>query len=268
MGDKTWKYTINNYTQDDIDWVIKLDCTRHRCAMEVGEQGTPHLQGMITFRRTYRLAALKKLHDKAHWEVAICKDYNYECKVGNKMVVDVDNRKQGKRTDLDEVATMITEKKSTKEIALAHPTVYIKCFKGIEALQRVMWETERNWEMKVHIRWGEPGVGKTKFIFDNHKSEDIYVKPKNKWWDKYKGQEVVLIDDFDPDHTHDFTFDYYLTLFDRYKMSVEFKGGSCEFCSKIIYITSNFNPKTWFIGRKNRDAFFRRVVTVTEVTGR
>lgn len=265
MSAKTWKYVLNNYTEKDIEFLKLLDCKRHRCGKEVGESGTPHLQGAITFCRTYRAAALKKLHDKIHWEVALCSDFNYEAKGEN--IIEINNSRQGKRTDLEDVAKLIDEGKSLKEIANSDPSTFIKCYKGIERYKSLK-ETKRNWEMEVHILWGRPGTGKTRQVWDKHGIDNVYVKMKNKWWDHYDGEEVVLIDDFDPQHTHECTFDYWLTLFDRYPMIVEYKGGSTQFRSKIIYITSNFNPEFWFNERSNRDAFFRRVVTVTEVSGR
>jgi len=260
---KTWKYVLNNPLKKDIDQLKLFDCKRHRCCLEVGESGTPHLQGAITFTRGYRLTQLKKLNEKIHWAIAIVNDFNYETK--GESVIEIDNREQGTRTDLKEVAKELIEGKSIKEVSLIYPGTFIKYHKGIEKFHD-LHSDERNWEMKVHIRWGKSGTGKTRYVYDNYKS--IYPKPVGKWWDFYDGQEVVLIDDFDPEHSHDMVFDYWLRLLDRYPMTVELKGSSRQFNSKIIYITSNFNPKSWFIGRKNRDAFFRRVTDVTEVVNR
>lgn len=66
---KSWCYTLNNYSEDDKYRLSQLECSFHICAGEVGESGTPHLQGMITFRKAARLSALKKIHPSAHWEI-------------------------------------------------------------------------------------------------------------------------------------------------------------------------------------------------------
>lgn len=93
---RTWCYTINNPTNEDIEFVKRLDCTEHVCAKEIGEMGTPHLQGCITFPKPYRMSALKKLHPKAHWEATKSDEhaFNYCRKVGSEIIVDI--RKKNK----------------------------------------------------------------------------------------------------------------------------------------------------------------------------
>jgi hypothetical protein len=137
---KTWKYVINNYTEHDSEWAKRLDCVRHRCSKEIGKNGTPHLQGMITFSRAYRLTGLKKLHGKAHWEIAICSDFNYENKVDSEWLIDINNSKQGRRSDLELVAEQVAEKATLKEIALKYPVTFMRNFKGIDRLRSVLEE--------------------------------------------------------------------------------------------------------------------------------
>lgn len=65
-----WCFTVNNYTKEDI---IKIhDCEKIKYAIiacEVGENGTPHLQGYLCWKNKQALSACKKLHATAHWEV-------------------------------------------------------------------------------------------------------------------------------------------------------------------------------------------------------
>ena len=69
---RKWVFTLNNYTEADIErikGVLKADaCYYAVVGKEVGESGTPHLQGFVHFKARIRLTApCKKLHDKAHW---------------------------------------------------------------------------------------------------------------------------------------------------------------------------------------------------------
>lgn len=92
---RSWCFTLNNYTEKDIQFLKDLEKTYMCVGKEVGESGTPHLQGYITFNRTYRLPQLKKLMPRAHLEVAKSKDaMNYCMKEGD--YIKQDNRRQPK----------------------------------------------------------------------------------------------------------------------------------------------------------------------------
>lgn len=68
---KNWFFTWNNYSDSDIEklttWV-SANCSKSSIGREVGEGGTPHLQGCITLKNKMRFTALKKLWPVPHWE--------------------------------------------------------------------------------------------------------------------------------------------------------------------------------------------------------
>lgn len=67
---RSWCYTLNNYTEDEVEAVRRIqNALVHWCSREVGESGTPHIQGYVRFEKPCRLAALKKILPRAHWEV-------------------------------------------------------------------------------------------------------------------------------------------------------------------------------------------------------
>jgi len=70
---KCWCYTFNNYTDEDVVRVQGLidGVEYHVYGKEVGESGTPHLQGFIKFKERKRPLAVKKLiSERIHLEYA------------------------------------------------------------------------------------------------------------------------------------------------------------------------------------------------------
>lgn len=68
---KKWGFTLNNYTESDIcavTKIIKSYCRFGIFSREVGEQGTPHLQGYFEFRKKRRPIGVFKMQ-RIHFDV-------------------------------------------------------------------------------------------------------------------------------------------------------------------------------------------------------
>lgn len=66
-------WTLNNYTESDWDTMAQRfeDLgAEYIYGKEVGENGTPHLQGYAEFKNPREFSVLKALCNRAHWEVA------------------------------------------------------------------------------------------------------------------------------------------------------------------------------------------------------
>jgi len=88
--------------------------------------------------------------------------------------------------------------------------------------------------------FGETGVGKSRYIRDNHPGA-CYFKPQNKWWDGYNGEKVILIDDFD--HSG-YGLGHYLKIWaDCYSFNAEVKGNTIRPVYDTFYITSQYLPE-------------------------
>lgn len=72
-----WVFTLNNYTDDEFRHICDFhgtsSLTRYLIVgKEVGQHGTPHLQGFVIFHRNCRLAAVRNhLSQRAHFERAL-----------------------------------------------------------------------------------------------------------------------------------------------------------------------------------------------------
>ncbi len=82
-------FTLNNPEPDEketlVNELVKMDLG-FIIGDEIGESGTPHLQGYIEFKKQIYLTGLKKLNDHAHWEAARGdrqQNINYCSKDGN-----------------------------------------------------------------------------------------------------------------------------------------------------------------------------------------
>lgn len=67
---KNWCFTFNNYSEDDIlllESKFKEICDKYIFEREIGECGTPHLQGFISLKKAMRWTEFK-LPKEIHWE--------------------------------------------------------------------------------------------------------------------------------------------------------------------------------------------------------
>lgn len=98
------------------------------------------------------------------------------------------------------------------------------------------------------------GSGKTsKAAAEN---PDAYWKNTNKWWDGYNNEDVVIIDDWSPNHE---CFTWHLKIWsDRYPFNAETKGSSMFIRPKKIIITSNYSIEECFHNEQDIATIKRR----------
>lgn len=236
---KRWVFTVNNWTPEDETLFQQLDCRYLVYGREVGESGTPHLQGFATFKSAKRLSALKKVHQTAHWEVAKgtslqAADY---CKKDGDYFEKGDTPSQGKRTDLLEIAEALKTGKSLLEVSDMAPDTYIRNYRGIANFAALHVKDYEHEDVRGIWLFGPPGTGKS-----HHARQfasalgGLYNKAQNKWWDGYNGEPAVLLDDMDND-----ALAHYLKIWsDKYSCTGEVKGGTVKLRHKYFIVTSNY----------------------------
>ena len=106
--------------------------------------------------------------------------------------------------------------------------------------------------------YGPPGTGKStqaRVCFP-----DAYLKPCNKWWCGYQGEDNVILDDFDKLHIR---LGRHLKIWsDKFSFIAENKGGGIRIRPKNIVVTSNYSIADLFEDRALRDALERRFQVV------
>ncbi len=128
---RSWCFTFNNYTEDDVNRLGRgSEVIEYLIAgKEVGEQGTPHLQGFIRYKNRIGFNTVKGfIGGNAHIESAFSNDKAIEyCKKDNDFFEFGSIAAPGVRTDLDAFKHDVSEGLLCfKEIREKHSTVYAK----------------------------------------------------------------------------------------------------------------------------------------------
>ena len=76
-----WCFTLNNYNVEDIECIssiVPLYSSKYIIGKEVGDSGTPHLQGYIKFNKKLRPSSIG-LSKRIHWEKKVSKSTEKQC---------------------------------------------------------------------------------------------------------------------------------------------------------------------------------------------
>jgi len=255
-------FTLNNWTQTELDWLntsMPLLSKWQVIGKEVGENGTPHLQGAVVLEKQTSFSTIKTWPGlcRAHLEVmrGTPEDsLKYCSKQDSNATVYGTLPTPGKRNDLKRVVERIQKGESLKDLAQDEEggVAIVKFSKGLTVLRGLRART-RSSKSPPKVIWvyGETGVGKTRCCFEFSErffGEDVWLSSGGlRWFDGYDGQRVIIIDDFRAKQLPGGGgFSFFLRLLDRYPMSVEFKGGFVPWSPEVIFITSAYDPETCF----------------------
>lgn len=270
-GHKSWCFTLNNYTDAECESIQAWEVKRIAVGKEVAPTtGTPHLQGFVCFKSTYRLSALKKLLPRANWhplkaEYAADHAWNY-CVKENPWFMRDNRSPQGERTDWHRARQQAIEGQFND----VDPSVAIRYHSGLEAVRR--WALEaaqpRKRTVTVEVHWGDTGCGKSHAAWE----EDAYfVAYGSTGWtfNAYKGQDAILLDEFKGmlEREGSMSLRTLLTYTDGYPIQVQIRQGSTipALWTKV-FITSNEDIESWYpnASAASMAALHRRITRVYE----
>lgn len=179
---------------------------------------------------------------------------------------------QGKRSDLEQLRdAIVNDGLTADEICLESPMLSHQYGRTISKLETIVlrqkWRTEMttcDWLM------GPTGTGKSHRAMEGYNPSTHYIyRNDNGWWDGYKGQHTVVINEF----RGEIKFNELLQLIDKWPHFV--KQRNCEaipFISKHIIITSPLHPRDVYGNgnsidehKDNIEQLLRRVV-IEELT--
>lgn len=244
-----WVFTINNWTDDDLIQVKSLSeqSVYIICEKEIGEKGTPPLQGYVLYENQRSFSSMKKklLHASLRASVGSPKQNQVYCSKDGVFFEFGKPPDQGHRTDIEEVRSDLAEGSRMRDIVCT-----CKSYQSLRIAE--MWlkylEKPRAWKPEVRWYYGPTGSGKTSDA-RQWLGDDLYTCLETaKWFKGYDAHENVMFDDMRRDFCK---FHQLLKLLDKYECRVETKGGSRQFVPHKIVITAPFHPQDMFETRED-----------------
>lgn len=252
---KNWCFTINNWTEDDVDQLMALDVSYLIVGKE-GKEKTPHLQGYMVFKKQMCLKGVKKLLPRAHLEQAhgtsqqasdYCKKEGDWKEIGVCPVPPAQREK-----DRYQVAWELAQAGKIQEI---EPSIRFRCYHTCKEIQKDFMKKPDDLKDVCGVWiYGSAGTGKTTHARKVY--PDAYIKDRTKWWDGYQGEEHVILDDLDKFQVA--LGGYLKDWADKWTFKAEIKGGYLWIRPSVFVVTSQYAIDDIFVDVETRQALHRR----------
>lgn len=153
----SWCFTLNNWKPED--WTFITQDVEGVNLLVVGKEGagegeTPHLQGVVTWKKAYRFTQIKKLFNgRAHWEHAkdVEKSANYCMKLTDYKKID-NRKKKGSRSDLTVAAELIRKHRRKRDI-INDPALFETCAKYSKWVDSIYYNKPKKQRVAVLKQW-------------------------------------------------------------------------------------------------------------------
>jgi len=288
-------YTVNNYTDQDIALARTAPYgSGHVCGLEVGETGTPHMQGYINLKEKLSCKALHKYLPHANFQESRApqpKDaWNY-CKKGKQPKADWEAHKDnsplfgldadvvieegqypqpGARNDLKRQADRISAGETTLDkLSVEDPMIFHQYGRTLSKLEDLKLRQQFRTEMTA-CTWlhGPTGVGKSHEAFQDYHPDTHYLWKLNDhgWQDGYTGQPIVIMNDY----RGEIKYNDMLNIIDKWPYTVPRRSREpAPFLAKKVIITSSLPPSAVYHHRQAEDKLEQLLdrINVVELTG-
>lgn len=259
MQGRYWSITKFN------EWIPELpvNAAYIKGQKEIGHNTqNEHWQIMVIFKSNTRLRSVKEaFHGECHAELSRSKaldEYVWkedtripgtQFELGHKPI------RRAVKHDWDRVWELAKE----NNLADIPKSILVPHYRTIQTIARDYLKPDPQIRT-INVYWGTTGLGKSRKAW-HEATMDAYPKdPRTKFWDGYKDQGNVVIDEF----RGDISISHMLRWTDRYPVIVEIKGSSRCLKATNIWITSNINPRDWYtdLDEETKNALMRRL-TIT-----
>lgn len=275
-----WVFTINNPSSVDAPRVLADFAQWCIWQKEVGENGTPHLQGYVYFKGSRKLSTLRQFLPTAHFEIRRgtheqAKAYSSKedtrvegpFEFGTEPVA----TGQGARSDLISLKRSLEADTPMEQIWSDHFPTMLKYYKGAHEFKRVrQMANPRTEKTVIYVIFGPTGTGKSHWARENFPNAYWPTKPpkgQTLWFDGYDGRSDIIFDEF----YGWIPYDLLLRICDRNPLQLPTKGSHVGVNPGSIIFTSNKPPEQWYNYTQfsgGQEPFFRRIEYIIERRGR
>jgi len=269
MSDRSRRFcfTWNNYPLDAEEQLRGFFNRKHGVYLvfgrEVGESGTPHLQGYLHLKDATTFRALKSQLPLVHLERARGTGaQNREYCTKDADFVEIGTLPQEKGKAGKEAWSLILRKAEEGDwtwIKTEYPKVWVNTFQKIMSLRKPQLNVIDG-DIKNEWWYGATGTGKSKLAWEKY-GAICYQKMLNKWWDGYADEDVVIIEEWSP--KNEVTASALKIWADRYPFSAQIKGGVLQkIRPKKIIVISNYRLEDCFPDSRDREPVERRFTKI------
>lgn len=254
-------FTWNNPPQDAQEAIAKIPGVSYYIAgNEVGEGGTSHIQGAISFTNARTKPSVHRLLPGCHVEVqrgSHTQAHNYCKKDGDFVehgIATLDKADQA--AEQSEQWTYAWNSAVGGTLDDIPHSLRVRYYRTWGNIRRDHQVKPKNLEEVCGV-WihGPSGSGKSHTV--SSKFPNAYIKDCSKWWCGYDGEEVVWLDDVDPEQSK--WLARFLKIWaDRYPFQAQSKGGSLIIRPLRIIVTSNYSIDEMGFSRGDVDPIRRR----------
>lgn len=248
---RAYCFTSNNYTDETVESWRQCGFKYLVLGKEVGDSGTPHLQGYVEFATVKSLSQLKAIDGRAHFEVR---------KGSPKQAADY-CKKDGDFEESGEISKTRDEvsRENSNRWAAYLSAAQEGRFEDIPAEVRIRYHralssiraeaiNQPDLDADADNYWlvGPTCTGKSRWVRATFPV--FFKKYKGEWWDGYAGEDTVLIEDIGP---NDIKASWLKEWADRYSFTAPFKCGMFKgIRPKRIVVTCNYTIEEMFPERE------------------
>ncbi len=245
--------------------IIRYICFgREKCPKTKKE----HIQGWVQLYNPKSLQTVKRIVNCNKIHVEICKGNekfnDTYCKKDNDFKTFGTCKRQGQRTDLEDIKMSIEKGDHLIDIWDSHFSTMLRYHNGVNKYREcyLKTKTKKFRKLNVSVYYGATGSGKTRTAVEKNPNAYKIQGSALKWWDGYEGEKTLIIDEYN----NDVEITKLLSLLDGYQLRLAIKGGFTYANWNKVIITTNLTINELHANAKplHRCALSRRINEFTK----